>query len=544
MDTYSMSFGSGFGKNTSRISQDLKACRVEAWQGKSLSTTSPKPNQRSDIWKRRTKALEQKPRVAIVGAGLAGLRCASILLERDEFDVTLIEGRDRIGGRVHQIKLPGSGHVVDCGPNWIHGTEDNPILDIANAAQIPLSRWDENTYIYDEDGGLLAQSDSDIYSTMMWDIVQDAFAYSSKNSPDISVETSLWDFFCEQVKKRIPDTKPDFERKRNFILQMAEMWGAFVGSPVYTQSLKFFWLEECIEGENLFCAGTYTKILQTIAQPVLDKAKIVYSTVVSKVKTTDDKGSKLTLTTSGGETLQFDEVVFTAPLGWLKKNSQAFNPPLPKELTQSINSIGYGCLEKVYISFPQAYWLKPDSRGRVVGGFCQWLSPKYPSDTNPEKWNQEVVELGSLPDGTGHPTLLFYTYGDQSRYITEQVAKIGSKDKLDAFLDDFFKPYYSRLPHYDASSPDCQPTCFYATEWLNDDLAGNGSYCNFQVGLEQGDKDIATMRQGLPERGLWFAGEHTAPYVALGTATGAYWSGESVGHRLKATYGFKNKDEA
>lgn len=169
-------------------------------------------------------------------------------MERDEFDVTLIEGRDRIGGRVHQVKLPGSGHVVDCGPNWIHGTEDNPILDIANAAKIPLSRWDENTYIYDEDGGLLAQSDSDIYSTMMWDIVQDAFAYSSKNSPDISVETSLWDFFCEQVKKRIPDTKPDFERKRNFILQMAEMWGAFVGSPVYTQSLKFFWLEECIEG--------------------------------------------------------------------------------------------------------------------------------------------------------------------------------------------------------------------------------------------------------------------------------------------------------
>lgn len=25
---------------------------------------------------------------------------------------------------------------------------------------------------------------------------------------------------------------------------------------------------------------------------------------------------------------------------------------------------------------------------------------------------------------------------------------------------------------------------------------------------------------------MWFAGEHTAPFVALGTTTGAYWSGE------------------
>jgi hypothetical protein len=44
------------------------------------------------------------------------------------------------------------------------------------------------------------------------------------------------------------------------------------------------------------------------------------------------------------------------------------------------------------------------------------------------------------------------------------------------------------------------------------------------------------MREGLPSRGLWFAGEHTAPFVALGTVTGAYWSGESVGQRIAKAY--------
>ena len=41
-----------------------------------------------------------KPRhVGIVGAGISGLRCADKLLSQG-FEVTIIEARDRIGGRV------------------------------------------------------------------------------------------------------------------------------------------------------------------------------------------------------------------------------------------------------------------------------------------------------------------------------------------------------------------------------------------------------------------------------------------------------------
>lgn len=256
------------------------------------------------------------------------------------------------------------------------------------------------------------------------------------------------------------------------------------------------------------------------------------------MKMPNNDGNSLQVTTTAGETLNFDEVVFTAPLGWLKRHPEAFKPKLPPRLTKAISSIGYGCLEKVYITFPQAFWLKPDANGRIVTGFCQWLSPNYATSSNEKKWNQEVVELASLPDGTGHPTLLFYIYGDQSRYITDEVAKLDSKEKKNAFLYHFFEPYYSRLPHYNESSPDCRPMTCFSTDWLHDELAGNGSYSNFQVGLEEGDKDIETMRHGLPDHGLWFAGEHTAPFVALGTATGAYWSGENVGQRIKAAYGY------
>ena len=143
-----------------------------------------------------------------------------------------------------------------------------------------------------------------------------------------------------------------------------------------------------------------------------------------------------------------------------------------------------------------------------------------------------MIELGSLTDDTAHPTLLFYMYGQQSEYITSKVRALQTEPERQAFLRDFFKPYYSRLPGYSQDSPECQVTGCLTTDWLHDDLAGGGSYSNFQVDLAAGDDDVRAMREGVPDRRLWFAGEHTAPFVGLGTATGAYWSGEAVARRI------------
>jgi len=294
--------------------------------------------------------------------------------------------------------------------------------------------------------------------------------------------------------------------------------------------------------ENLFCAGTYQRILERIAHPVLNGASIRYHTQVSEIygKSTTINNTVL-VKTADGQHLEFDEIVLTTPLGWLKQNTQAFRPPLPERLSKAIQSIGYGCLEKVYISFPKSFWLTPDANGRIVQGFCQWLSPKYDLESNPKRWTHEVVELGSLDGPAAHPTLLFYIYGEESQYLTSTARSLSTKKEKDDFLFSFFKPYYSRLPSYNEEDADCQPTGCISTDWLNDDLAGNGSYCNFQVGLEEGDEDLLTMRAGVPAEGIWLAGEHTAPFVAVGTATGAYWSGEDVGRRIVKNYGKYNK---
>ncbi|KAM0215968.1 hypothetical protein ACHAPA_008574 [Fusarium lateritium] len=535
MDAYSICCTSPAARHTSKIYQDLWSTRPHTRVGFEQEQFSRKFATMGSLEQRWRADLTSKPHIAVIGAGLAGLRCADVLIQNG-FKVTIIEARNRIGGRLHQEVLP-NGYLADVGPNWIHGTDDNPMLDLAKQTNTAIGDWDSTSCVFTESGELLSLTDGEKYSTIMWDIVQDAFKHSNGNSQDINSKESLHDFFVQRVAEKVPSTEADHERKRSLVMQISEMWGAFVGSPIYKQSLKFFWLEECIEGENLFCSGTYKKILDEIAKPALQGAEIKYQTKVDRISYRTNPEEKAKVRTESGQTLEFDEVVVTAPLGWLKRNLDAFEPALPARMTKAIGAIGYGCLEKVYINFPKAYWLGRKDDDRKAEGFVQWLSPNYVSDTNPKRWNQEVVELASLGPEVSHPTLLFYTYGEQSQFITGELSKIADPQKKDEFLLNFFKPYYSLLPHYSESSPDCQPSGFMATDWLNDELAGFGSYSNFQVGLEEGDTDIRTMREGMPDHGLWLAGEHTAPFVGLGTATGAYWSGEAVGKRIAEAYG-------
>ncbi|KAG5928250.1 hypothetical protein E4U42_000970 [Claviceps africana] len=446
------------------------------------------------------------------------------------FKVTILEARDRVGGRVHQQRL-ANGHLVDLGPNWIHGTQDNPLLEVANGTKTSVGGLDGHTWAFTSAGHLLPRDEGDRYSTMVWDLVQQAFDHSKDVGAEIDKNKSLLDFFHQRIPHLIPETDVDYKRRRDITTNMTEMWGAFIGSPVSRQSLKYFWLEECLEGENLFCGGTYQKILSHVAAPALERADIRFHCQVEQIRYPPDSSGKVDIHLVGGETLSCDEAVVTTPLGWLKRNPSAFLPALPPRLTQAINSISYGCLEKVYISFPHAFWLQP-LHGQQVSGFIEWLVPKYAADSNPRQWHQEAVELASLEGSNAHPTLLFYTFGEQSAHVTSTLSRLMSQEAKTAFLNRFFHPYYSRLPNYRADSSDCQPLEFVATDWSNDEFAGHGSYCNFQIGLEHGDEDIETMRKGLPDQRLWFAGEHTAPFLALGTATGAYWSGEMVGKRI------------
>lgn len=479
------------------------------------------------------------PHVAIVGAGIAGLRCADVLA-RSGVKVTVFEARARIGGRVHQVQ--SAGHLMDMGPNWIHGTKGNPIMELAQKTKTTVVSPDEDGALFDTQGHRRPNAQAAQLSATIWGMVIDAFKHSDQHTEDIDPQTSLYDHFRAILAKQSLTKDEEHD-----LLRESEMWGPFVGDPIQKQSLKFFWLEECIEGENVFVAGTYKDILKAVGDQVVshDHVDLHLDSEVVQIETQVETGEaapekRVRVTTSDGRAQEFDHVVVTCPLGWLKQQYESvFTPALPARLSQAIDNINYGRLEKLYVTFPQPFWLGPSGDTSSYPIFTHFQDPEYVDHPADEAWNQSVVSLAHLPSPHAHPTLLFYMYGPCATNLVRQIKDHPvHTERYREILDAFAQPFYSRLPHYSDDDPACRPSSFLITQWQNDKFAGHGSYSNFQVGLQRGDEDIEVMRDagGLTGRGLWFAGEHTAPFIAIGTTTGAYWSGEAVARRICTTH--------
>jgi monoamine oxidase len=67
--------------------------------------------------------------IAVIGAGAAGIGAGRRLVERGAASVLVIEARERVGGRVHTISP--AGFPLDCGAEWLHSADRNPLTEIA-----------------------------------------------------------------------------------------------------------------------------------------------------------------------------------------------------------------------------------------------------------------------------------------------------------------------------------------------------------------------------------------------------------------------------
>ncbi|KAL6714192.1 hypothetical protein ACLMJK_008687 [Lecanora helva] len=299
------------------------------------------------------------PHIAIIGAGVSGLRCATVLLE-NSCNVTMIEARNRVGGRIAQSNQMGPLEV-DIGANWVHrhvhcpiekdlcanddSTGYNPIIELAKETGTPLHRWQENTLLVDRQGHLVTKLEANKALNKTWQILEEALQYSTHGSKDIETTTSLFDFFkdwCEQALHRGDMT----EKEVDLLLDMSHMWGAYVGDRIELQSLKFFFLEDCIDGDDCFIPTNYRRIIDHISALPLTQANIQFETAMDTAEVGTGRPRSVCVTSLDGKVQHFDDVVITTPLGWLKKHKDSIRPLHPR-VASAIDSISYGRLEKV-----------------------------------------------------------------------------------------------------------------------------------------------------------------------------------------------------
>ncbi|KAM4124176.1 hypothetical protein ACB094_01G211400 [Castanea mollissima] len=75
----------------------------------------------------------KKPSIVIIGAGMAGLTAANKLYSatgfKDSFELCVVEGGTRIGGRINTSEF--GGDRIEMGATWIHGIGGSPVHKIA-----------------------------------------------------------------------------------------------------------------------------------------------------------------------------------------------------------------------------------------------------------------------------------------------------------------------------------------------------------------------------------------------------------------------------
>lgn len=139
---------------------------------------------------------------------------------------------------------------------------------MASNTNTPLHHWNNKQLIYDAEGNALPDELTDRLSTLLWEIIELAFKHSEEahaegKGEDIPSRDSLYDFVKRKATEMIPDLK-----ERGILLQMSEMFGAYVGEPVWRQSLRFAWMEECCGG------GTHTMLPQHTCPNAMNRGDV------------------------------------------------------------------------------------------------------------------------------------------------------------------------------------------------------------------------------------------------------------------------------
>lgn len=98
----------------------------------------------------RARTASGGEKILVVGAGIAGMAAARELQDQGA-EVTVLEARDRMGGRIFTYDL--GGQAVDLGAQWIHSSRGNPITSLAEKFGIKTVNTGSYTYAaYDSSG--------------------------------------------------------------------------------------------------------------------------------------------------------------------------------------------------------------------------------------------------------------------------------------------------------------------------------------------------------------------------------------------------------
>ncbi|MCW3126149.1 MAG: puo 1 [Bacteroidetes bacterium] len=412
--------------------------------------------------------------IIIVGAGITGLTVAR-QLSRAGKKVLILEGRDRLGGRMHTIH--GQGHPIETGAEFIHGDLE---------ATFSLLR--EYDIAYHKIGGEFWRVGNGKFKE------EDDFVEHRellhKHLDELRTDMTVDDF----LNRHFPDEL--YTEFKDQIRKYVEGYDSADAS----RASAFAFRDEFGEGEEdqYRIDGGYSVLIDAIAKECfIRKVDIQTSAVVKEIKWS---AGKVKVKTADKKTYTAGQVVITVPLGILAdEESEAgivFKPALQDQV-DAVRNMGFGHVVKIALELRETFW-QSDGVKKHLGRKPDKLGFLFTDAPIPTWWTQHPVKSNLLTGWLAGPPAAQLKHADDETLLQMAVSSLG---------------YIFQMTHTEIKA---EITGSHIFNWTNDPFT-LGAYAYKTLHTTEAIKILE-----MPvEHTIFFAGEALYPGTEMGTVEAA-----------------------
>ncbi|KAF4120098.1 monoamine oxidase [Geosmithia morbida] len=387
--------------------------------------------------------------VVVIGAGLSGLQAARSC-QLAGLSVSVIEARDRVGGKVWSVPLRSGRGYADLGAAWINDRLQSRIN--AYVQQFGLETVRQRL-----DGKAVMQKESGDRIVYPFGITPEFTAEEKKNLEFVRDHIQ-----SATLKTTCPGQDEDSVSLDEYVrklgagpttVKMVNLWSRVMHGVESKQQSAAWFIEYCRRNHGLLAVraddesgGNHMRITtgtQDIANGLANLVGRDNIHLSSPVVSAHDYRSHVTVTTAAGQTFQAHRCIISLPSTMYKSLSIA--PPLPESICSIVNCTTLGHYNKAIVCYDKPWW-----RDLGFNGFL--LSYKGPV----------VVARDTSVDSIDYYALTCFVNGDEGT----KWQGLSHNDRRQVVLDQIAEVYYGDISEKAASIEHVyQPSDFFIQIW-------------------------------------------------------------------------------
>lgn len=255
-------------------------------------------------------------------------------LLRGNVSVTLLEARNRPGGRIHTVLH--DDHPIELGAEFVHG-ESKPLFELLHEARQPVQLVSNKNRLVDE---------GRFRDVKIWEEAARLFNRMDPRATDVS-----FDEFASR-QKRIDDGR------LQTIRHLVEGFNAADASRISMKALRqASQAAEQMNGSRQFRVRRgYGRMVHFMAQDIDHRGGVLIKN--TRVRQVAWKPGEVNIFAEHGgqiEAYKADAAVVTLPVGVLKSGEVTFEPALPDK-TDAVRRLESGNVVKIGFQFRHSFW--------------------------------------------------------------------------------------------------------------------------------------------------------------------------------------------